>query len=552
MKRSCKLNLLQRFAMSLPVSRLFRRRLSLVFLSTAFLWTLSAAGATTQSGGTLCGGTRWETPYYVQKSDRPGPTVLISGGVHGDEPAGAAAADQIRCWPITSGTLIVLPRANVPGLAAHTRLMPGVTADQANLNRNFPKAGQPGPATGQPADAIWAWVQAMHTDWLVDLHEGTGVHGAGSTSVGSSLIVCPSPEAERMAGRMLDAVNDSISDARKKFVHIGPPVDDSLARAAGEHLKIRAMIAETSINDLPPPGKVKTAKVAVGTAKTKTAKKPSAVPRKQPLSRRVRQHRLMACCLLKELDMLDAKFDPDQMPIALPASPLAKRRPRVALYDAGGTGGQGEFAVERILRDRMEVLHVGPEEITAGALAHFDLLIVPGGSGSAEAKAIGEKGRGEIRHFVENGGGYLGICAGAYLATSGFDWSLKILNAKTVSSHWERGRATLTIELTPEGRRILGDRPGMLEVLYHNGPVVCPAAIKDLPEYHVLAYFRTEVVKKNVPAGLMTGSPAIAIGRFGQGHVVFISPHPEQSAALEDIVRNAAQWGIDGKSPPAK
>ena len=49
---------------------------------------------------------------------------MITGGVHGDEPAGAAAAEQIRHWTIRRGTLIVVPRANPPALAAKTRLIP--------------------------------------------------------------------------------------------------------------------------------------------------------------------------------------------------------------------------------------------------------------------------------------------------------------------------------------------------------------------------------------------------------------------------------------------
>jgi hypothetical protein len=278
-----------------------RSLLRCILLPPALLCCLAVGAATEHGSGTLCRGTRWETTYYTQKSDRPGPTVLIIGGIHGDEPAGAAAADQIRHWPITTGALLVLPRANVPGLTARTRLMPDVAKDQANLNRNFPKAGKPGPPVGQAAEAIWGWVRSARPDWLIDLHEGSGIRAAGSASVGSSLIVFGSPDADRMAAHMLDAVNTTITDPRKKFVRLSPPVDGSLARAAGQHLNARAMIAETSINDLPS---------SKGKA---TGKKPAASAARQPLSRRVRQHRLMVCRLLKELGMLDAAFDPDRM-----------------------------------------------------------------------------------------------------------------------------------------------------------------------------------------------------------------------------------------------
>jgi predicted deacylase len=229
-----------------------RLGLSLLLLAAA-LGTSPAVAAVRETCGVLNKGTRWETPYYIQQSDQAGPTVVVVGGVHGDEPAGAAAAEQIRHWPIVRGTLAVLPRVNPPGLAANTRLMPGVEKNLANLNRNYPKAGHSGPAVGEPAPAIWNWVQSLKPDWVLDLHEGTGIRGAGSTSVGSSTIVFPSPAADEAAKLMLAAVNATIDVPEKKFVHLGPPVDGSLSRAAGEHLHAQAMTVETSIHDLPAP-----------------------------------------------------------------------------------------------------------------------------------------------------------------------------------------------------------------------------------------------------------------------------------------------------------
>ncbi len=41
--------------------------------------------------------------------------ALITGGLHGNKPTGAHAAEQIRRWRITKGTLVVIPRVNVPG-----------------------------------------------------------------------------------------------------------------------------------------------------------------------------------------------------------------------------------------------------------------------------------------------------------------------------------------------------------------------------------------------------------------------------------------------------
>ena len=112
----------------------------------------------------------------------------------------------------------------------------------------------------------------------------------------------------------------------------------------------------------------------------------------------------------------------------------------------------------------------GRRKSVAGTLANMHLLVVPGGGASRQAEAIGPRGREQIQRFVGQGGGYIGICAGAYLCLTGFDWGLKILNGKTVSPRWNRGHGAVKFELTDTGKKILGDRAGLLDVHYANGP----------------------------------------------------------------------------------
>ncbi|MGZ3649471.1 MAG: BPL-N domain-containing protein [Syntrophales bacterium] len=57
------------------------------------------------------------------------------------------------------------------------------------------------------------------------------------------------------------------------------------------------------------------------------------------------------------------------------------------------------------------------EEIRGGSLSRYRMLYVPGGWASQKLTALGDKGREEIKHFVEEGGSYLGICGGAGMAT---------------------------------------------------------------------------------------------------------------------------------------
>ena len=103
-----------------------------------------------------------------------------------------------------------------------------------------------------------------------------------------------------------------------------------------------------------------------------------------------------------------------------------------------------EFAIRRITAD----------EIRSGKLAGVDVLIHPGGSGSGQGKALGEAGRKVVRAFVKDGGGFLGVCGGAYLATNDYSWSLNLIDAKAVDrKHWARGNGTVELQLSPVGSR---------------------------------------------------------------------------------------------------
>ncbi len=57
------------------------------------------------------------------------------------------------------------------------------------------------------------------------------------------------------------------------------------------------------------------------------------------------------------------------------------------------------------------------DEIRNGHLKNYRMLFVPSGWASNKLKALGDKGTGEIKRFMHDGGHYLGFCGGAGLAT---------------------------------------------------------------------------------------------------------------------------------------
>ena len=226
---------------------------------------------------------------------------------------------------------------------------------------------------------------------------------------------------------------------------------------------------------------------------------------------------------------------------------------RVAIYnDTGGgeSGGKNVTKCLGVMPDGFETYVVDAQAIRDGKLAGADVLVQPGGSGSAQAKALQSEGRDVIKKFVKSGGGYVGICAGAYLATNDYPWSLGFLNAKVLDKkHWLRNQkeATLKWHFTDDGQKTLGVTEGQKEVIYHNGPILAPSTQPDMAAYTSLAVFDTEVVGKGGEAGLMTGATAIASGTFGDGHVVAIAPHPERSPGMDGVIRRAVQWAAGQK-----
>jgi GMP synthase-like glutamine amidotransferase len=233
-------------------------------------------------------------------------------------------------------------------------------------------------------------------------------------------------------------------------------------------------------------------------------------------------------------------------------APPKKTKPlKIAIFDGKGASGGGiENMIGRIESiPQASVTRVKAEEWATIDLKPFDLVVFSGGSGSAQAKSIGEAGRDNVRKYVRGGGGYVGVCAGAYLACSNFPWSLGILNAATVSSKWQRGQAFVDLEVTDEGHKLLGDVHGKFKVRYHNGPIIKPAGRTDLPAYTAVTLFRSEIAEFGSPAGVMVNSPAQAIGLCGKGRVFISSPHPENTPGLENLIPRGVLWagGVDGE-----
>lgn len=239
-----------------------------------------------------------------------------------------------------------------------------------------------------------------------------------------------------------------------------------------------------------------------------------------------------------------AEYATNYLKLEVPFDAAKVRKPsanpaavRVAVFVDEGVSSTSKLFDVLAMDRNLSASKVSADDVRSGKLEQYSVLIHPGGSGSKQGKALGEKGREKVREFIQAGGGFVGICAGAYLAAGERDWSLNVLDAKVIDrEHWNRGFGNVTIAMSPQGSELLGVIATNPELYYHQGPLLAPASDPNVPDFQTLATFETEIAKNGAPSGVMQGTTAIAIGDYGAGHVICFSPHPEKTAGIESML----------------
>ena len=184
------------------------------------------------------------------------------------------------------------------------------------------------------------------------------------------------------------------------------------------------------------------------------------------------------------------------------------------------------------VRDRLEreggftFEQITVRDLLGGCLSAkgFTVLCLPGGYAPNYDDQLGARGARVIRKFVEGGGGFVGLCAGAYYGST---WGIGLLPVEVMDiEHWARGKGACTLVVTPAGQAALGVSGDMV-VRYNNGPLL---GILDAGDVSALMLFESEFRgRKGRYPRLMKDSPAVVYGRCGKGGVVLVSPHVEDA-----------------------
>ena len=192
----------------------------------------------------------------------------------------------------------------------------------------------------------------------------------------------------------------------------------------------------------------------------------------------------------------------------------------------------------------------------------FRMIYVNGGKSGSHARSLGEEGRARVQQYVSNGGGYLGTCAGAYIATCG---SLRTTGVRNGDSYWHLwpGYARPTRLLKSRPTLILTKKSPLLhyfdfgkdrtiEEVYHNGG--CSAyessSIK-LPEgtERLAQYIFDDTEKVQIDGKVSVWSYK---ANEQSGRVVMCGSHPESVGEGERLKFMSAMmlYAMDGNAAP--
>jgi len=164
-------------------------------------------------------GTQYPLRVVYLQGEQPGPTVMVQGGIQGDETSGYITAQLLSKGTVLRGNLIVLPRANVPSINLCKRQI------NVDMNRRFDQN-----YNRFYEDRVARVIRFLlnQADAFIHLHEGSGFYNPtyvdnlrNPKRYGQSIIVDTlvynKIDLARTVNLVLDELNDHIGMSDYKF-----------------------------------------------------------------------------------------------------------------------------------------------------------------------------------------------------------------------------------------------------------------------------------------------------------------------------------------------
>ncbi len=112
--------------------------------------------------------TAYELNIYKIKGKKPGKTLMLIGGIQGNEPGGFLSADLYADMRLEKGNLIVVPRANFYSIITNQR------GPNGDMNRKFNLEDNSSTMEDQIVSILKKLIN--ESDYLLNLHDGAGYY----------------------------------------------------------------------------------------------------------------------------------------------------------------------------------------------------------------------------------------------------------------------------------------------------------------------------------------------------------------------------------------
>lgn len=211
---------------------------------------------------------------------------------------------------------------------------------------------------------------------------------------------------------------------------------------------------------------------------------------------------------------------------------------KIALYIGRGASHSWIWFVDTLRQ--AGISHI--EFITDMNSLQADLLVVSGGDPFALFSHVGSGGVDHMRHFIERGGTYVGICAGTYFALRFHETPYSWLNLvdsciSNFSLSPPRNLRMLHKYTVPyrEGvvfhpvrdEVILKYKGGLLSAPLYGGPGIVTADAVSLATYHGFSNNTTFLCEAGAASDVLLGKTAVVSKKWRNGRLLLFGPHFE-------------------------
>jgi hypothetical protein len=140
----------------------------LTYLIALFLWLYPSQALSKKEHEVYFPNTAYELNIYRIYGKNPGKTLLLIGGIQGNEPGGFLSADLYADMSLEKGNLIVVPRANFYSIITNER------GPNGDMNRKFANKDN----SSSMEDEIVTILKQLisESDFLLNLHDGAGYY----------------------------------------------------------------------------------------------------------------------------------------------------------------------------------------------------------------------------------------------------------------------------------------------------------------------------------------------------------------------------------------